>query len=206
MTELSQEELEAAANEAGITPSELRNELALHSSSGRAPTTLPAPQRGQSIATMEATMPMACEPAVRKVRELIEKQRGISGHMHGKDQADVLDAEAGLCYRIQAEADGEQRSLVRVDLDPTAGKAGRTFRLASSVALVATSLLLSMWYTPFLGLAALAAVGGVLWTQLKGKKNQAALAQAAEIAQAALFEAESSAIAALRAGSEDRHD
>ncbi|MCA9697310.1 MAG: hypothetical protein KC431_07280 [Myxococcales bacterium] len=140
MTELSPEEIEEAAREAGISPAELRYALAEQAGVGAlAPRVgsglLPPSPRGRSAANVEGGLPFAPDQAVRAVKHQLERSLGSKGHMQGGNDADIFDERGGIIYRIQSADDGGGGSLVRIDVDPTPLR-GR--RLLTGVALGAT--------------------------------------------------------------------
>lgn len=130
MTELSDREIEQAAREAGISPMELREAMQQR---GQDPNSgalvpyedaavtglLPPSPRGRTVDHAETSLPYAPEQAIRVVKDKLEQRLGFRGHMQGGREADIYDEDAGLVYRLQADTDGGEGSLVRVDIDPT---------------------------------------------------------------------------------------
>lgn len=206
MAQLSDQELREAAAEAGISPHELRHALAQREGvdlvrqggDGGPPSVLGAPSRGASAAHVEGPVARPPAQALAAVRASIERQTGRSGHRQGEHEADVVDDDLGLTYRVRAQDDGAGGSLVRVDLDPTSGKASRTVALVgvAAVALVMLGLGLLVGSTMIvIGAIAIGGLGG-LWVGRRAAQLGRGLASARAIAANALMEAEDEAGAA----------
>jgi hypothetical protein len=197
MAQLSEDELREAAAEAGISPQELRQALALRDSGVPEPqrsvrSLVGGPARGVSARHAEGRLPMAPAQAVAAVRASIERQTGRSGHRQGDLEADVVDDEANVTYRVRAEDDGDGGALVRIDVDPTAGKGLQAVSgvgiAGVSLALVALGWLFSAT-TLWLGGLGVALLGGLLVGRSVIALGQATT-RAAGIAAQALVEAE----------------
>jgi hypothetical protein len=212
MSELSQRDIEEAAREAGISAAELRNELARQRGArvdpGQALATtgerglLPVSPRGISTANAESPLPFPAEQAVRAVKQSIEAQVGGRGHMMGAKQADILDEDAGVIYRIQAEDDGSGGALVRVDIDPTPLRAKRTLMAMGLGATVGLFFLSGVIIPGLLGTALVgAALGlGVVGGISLGTQGDRASRGARYVASTALVEAEYGGTRALPPG------
>jgi hypothetical protein len=172
MTGLSEQELQEAAAEAGISPAELRQALA--EQHGNLPAKLPQDQgivprsrRGPSIAHAEASIPWAPHLAVRSVRAALERQLNLRGHMQSATEADVVDTNAGLAYHIRAMPDGGHGSMVRIDIDPSPRQGKKAL---AAVALTTSVLILGiggLFSWTWLGAAvAVGIVGGLLMRRL----------------------------------------
>lgn len=209
---LSDDELRAAAAEAGISPQELRHALAERQGTDLGTdlvrpedarmSVLGPPTRGSSAEHAEARVKLPPEQALAAVRKSIERQTGKSGHKQGDGEADIVDDDARVTYRLRAQADGGGGSLVRVDVDPSAGKGlaalGSIGTLGLTVLLVGVGALISNTIL-LLGLG-LGAVGGLLLGRLM-LKLRAATAGAHAIASHALMEADDGAARVLPPGS-----
>jgi len=201
MAELSDDELREAAAEAGISPHELRHALAQREGSGLATTgdgagsVLGPPVRGTSAAHVEGPISRPPAQALAAVRASIERQTKRSGHRQGELEADVVDDELGLTYRVRAQDDGLGGALVRVDVDPTAGKAFRNLALTGvggvTLVLVGLAMLVGS-FTLLLGGVGLAVLGG-LWVGRRAAQLGRGLASARAIAANALMDAEDQA-------------
>ncbi|MFV8749838.1 hypothetical protein ACNOYE_04755 [Nannocystaceae bacterium ST9] len=212
MSDLSERDIEEAAREAGITPAELRGELARQR--GVAPAgsaalvhlgergLLPASERGTSIANAESTLPFPAEQAVRTIKRSIEQQVGSRGHMMGSQQADVYDEQGGVIYRVQAEDDGQGGSLVRIDIDPTPVRAKRMLMAMGLGATIGLFFLSGVIIPGLLGTALVgAAIGmGVIGGISLGTQTSRASRSARYVASTALVEAEHGSSRALPPG------
>ncbi len=213
--ELSQRDIEDAAREAGISPAELRSELARQRSStspygesgGALVRTgerglLPASPRGVSIAHAESPLPFPPEQAVRAVKRAIEQQINSRGHMMGGTQADILDEDAGIVYRVQAEDDQQGGALVRVDIDPTPLRAKRTLSMLGLGATVGLFVLSGAIIPGLVGTMIMGAAIGMGLLGGLGLATQATRAGrgARYVASTALVEAEHGSSRALPPG------
>jgi len=152
--QLTPEELREAAAEAGISPEELRRAMA-----GRDGALVPTANgdRRPTVYNAENQIPFPPEKAAETVRRALERISGARGHRQGKGKADIVDTEHGVTYRIVATKDGAGGSIVRVDVDPSAG-AG-TFALMAfllggvSLVSIGIGLLFSMTLFLVAGLA-----------------------------------------------------
>jgi hypothetical protein len=204
MAQLSEEELREAAAEAGISPQELRQALAVRDSGVPVPersvrSLVGGPTRGVSARHAEGRLSISPARAVAAVRGSIERQTGRSGHRQGELEADIVDDEANVTYRIRAEDDGNGGALVRVDVDPTAGKGLQAVSGVGiggvSLALVALGWLFSAT-TLWLGGIGVALLGGLLVGRSMITLGQATT-RAAGIAAQALVEADEAAVGML---------
>ncbi len=108
---------------------------------------------------------------------------------------DIVDENAGLTYRLRSATDGADGSLVRVDVDASAGKGAQTLA-ATGVAGVTVTMVALGWLfgatTMVLGGLGLGALGVALIV-----RNLAKLSRSINVAQAvasqALMEAEDQA-------------
>lgn len=208
MSELSERDIEDAAREAGISPDELRSELARRSGGepsnpyasnepryalARRDVELPAIPRGNSADHVSSPLALPPESAARAVKHHIEQQLGTRGQMHGSREADVYDEQTGMVYRVQAEDDGEGGSLVRVDLDPTPLRAKRVLVGMGLGATAGLFLLTGMVLPGVLGLALIgSALGiGVLGGVSLATASTRATKHARYVASTALVESES---------------
>lgn len=200
MSKLSDREIAQAAQEAGLTPVQLRQIMAERSASLPARVeenqrALIAPStRGKVHGFVETTVPAPPSPALSHVRHYLERASGKRGHQQGKDQADIVDDQRGLVYRLRSESDGGDGSIVRVDIDVSPRKARSTY-----TAMVGGALSL------FGAGAAFLFAGGwgtwLMWTvfatiflggyALVRKRSQGALKAGKATAQAAIVEASS---------------
>jgi hypothetical protein len=200
MAELSDQELREAAAEAGISPHELRHALAQREGTSLATTDGPGsamgpPTRGASAAHVEGALARPPGQALAAVRASIERQTRRTGHRQGELEADLVDDDLGLTYRMRAQDDGLGGALVRVDLDPTAGKSFRNLALAGAggITLIVVGLgMLVGSLTLILGGVGLGVLGG-MWAGRRAAKLADGLARARAIAGNALMEAEDEA-------------
>lgn len=201
MAELSDEELREAAAEAGISPHELRHALAqregtelAHTGDG-AGSVLGPPVRGASAAHVEGALAQPPARALDAVRASIERQTGRSGHRQGEHEADVVDDDLGLTYRVRTQDDGAGGALVRVDVDPTAGRSFRNLALTGvggvTLAIVGLGLLLGSLML-VLGGAGVGVLGG-LWVGRRAGQLGRGLVSARAIASNALMDADDEA-------------
>ncbi len=116
--ELTEEELREAAAEAGISPEELRRAMA-GQNGALVPTQ--SPDRRPTVYNAENQLALPPEKAAETVRQAIERISGAKGHRQGVGKADIVDEQHGVTYRIVANKDGAGGSIVRVDVDPSAG-------------------------------------------------------------------------------------
>lgn len=200
MSQLSDDEIEEAAREAGISPAELRSALAEQAGGGALATRshhglLPASTRGTTVAHAESSLPYPPEQAVRAVKQQIEREIGSTGHMMGSTDADIYDEAAGIIYRIQAESDGGGGAMVRIDVDPTPLRSRRTLTsmgLGASVGLFAIAGLIIpglIGWALLAGALGLTALGATSLVAIRTR----AIKDARAIMARALVEAESGA-------------
>lgn len=201
MAELSDQELREAAAEAGISPHELRHALAqrdgvaLARQGDDAVGVLGPPLRGTSATHVEGPVARPPAQALAAVRASIERQTGRSGHRQGEHEADVVDDALGLTYRVRVQDDGAGGALVRVDVDPTAGRSFRNLALTSvgGVASILLGLGLVFGSTMFLlGAVTLGVLGG-LFVGRRAALLGRGIASARATASNALMEAEDEA-------------
>lgn len=207
MANLSDEELKAAAAEAGISPQELR--LALAERNGGLPATIDAGsavgalRRGTSSGHVESRIEAPPSEALASVKSSLERQTGRGGHGQGDGSADLVDDDAGLTYKIRSTPDGAGGAMVRVDIDTSAGK-GMQSLAATGVGGVSLTMLALGWLfgatTLMLGGLGLGALGAVLIVRNFAKLGRSA-AHAQAVASHALMEAEDQAQRALPSSS-----
>ncbi len=199
MANLTDDELRAAAAEAGISPQELRLALAerggnlpAHADTGSA---VGALTRGVSAAHVESRIQAPPAEALSAVRSSLERQTGRTGHGQGDGSADLVDTDAGLTYKIRSTSDGAGGALVRVDVDASAGKGVQSLA-ATGVAGVSFTMLALGWLfgatTLMFGGLGLGALGAVLILRNFSKLGRSA-AHAQAVASQALMEAEDQA-------------
>lgn len=205
MTQLSDREIAEAAAEAGISPAELRSALAQQR--GGLPAKLQEAQgmmtpnaRGQAHAFEETRIVATPNAALAHLRTQLEHASGQKGHQQGEREADIVDSALGVVYRMRAESDGGQGSLVRVDIDASPAKARQTFTtlslLASTVLfglaatlLFSTSGAIAVWVLSFA-----VALPVLLLAQRRTKR---AISKAQSHTQRAIVEAQSREVHAL---------
>lgn len=201
MAELSDDELREAAAEAGISPHELRHALAqregtsLAGAGDGAGSVMGPPTRGTSATHVEGPLARPPAQALAAVRASIERQTRRTGHRQGELEADVVDDDLGLTYRMRAQDDGLGGALVRIDVDATAGKSFRNLALAGVGGVTLVMVGLSMLFgslTLMLGGVGLAVLGG-LWAGRRAAQLGRGLASARAIAGNALMEADDEA-------------
>jgi hypothetical protein len=197
---LSDEELREAAAEAGISPEELRIALAerhgSHLPARRGASAIasvmgPA-QRGVAATHVEGRVRMPPPDALAAVRRAIERQTGRRGHKQGGDEADIVDEDAGVTYRMRAADDGAGGALVRVDVDPSSGKGGQA--LATTGVVGVTTVLVGLGWLfgatlLWLGGLGIGALGGAVLLRSIARLR-GATAKAHAISAQALSEAD----------------
>lgn len=203
MANLTDEELRDAAAEAGISPQELR--VALAERNGDLPATVDsgsavgALTRGTSAAHVESRIPAPPAEALSAVRSSLERQTGRTGHGQGDGEADLVDDDAGLTYKVRSTPDGAGGALVRVDIDTSAGRGVQSLA-ATGVGGVSLTMLALGWLfgatTLMFGGVGLGALGVALILRNFSKLGRSA-AHAQAVASQALMEAEDSAQRAL---------
>ncbi len=212
MTQLSDSEINDAAREAGISPAELRSALADQASGALVPQAgsgvlSPSP-RGVSAANAEIALDYPPEQAVRAVKAQLERQLGTSGHMQASTDADVYDEPTGVVYRIQAQSDGAQGSLVRVDIDATPMRSRRTLMGMGFGASIGLFAIAGLIIPGFIGATL---VGGAIGLGALGlfslvTARPRAIKNARATLAHALIEAETAGPAALPATPSSEHD
>ncbi len=206
MSKLTDEELKQAAAEAGISPQELR--IALAERNGNLPASadthsaVGALTRGVSSGHVESQIPSPPPDALAAVRRSLERQTGRTGHRQSDDQADLVDDDAGLTYKVRSTADGAGGALVRVDIDTSAGKGVQSLA-ATGVGGISLTMLALGWLfgatTLVLGGIGLGALGAALIFRNFAKLGRGA-AHAQAVAAQALMEAEDDAARMLPPG------
>lgn len=209
MPDLSEEDLQAAAREAGVTPLELRQTLYNETMQNAGPTTALAPtsprapaKRGDSAAAISNRLASPPDDAAGLVREQLARQIGHAGQGTA-NKADIFDEKTLMTYRVSADGDGSGGSLVRVDVDPIAANAKASYAkliLGGSVAFGVATLLTFGFSIPLLGIAAVGGTLGAVWLGGAAAKKRSGLEQARQVASTAVLAAEDSAARALAAG------
>lgn len=193
---LSDDELREAAAEAGISPAELRMALAERqgelTSMPDASSIVGAPTRGVSATHVEGRLHAAPNDALNLVKQSIERQVGKTGHKQGDGEADIVDDDRGLTYRIRASKDGAGGALVRVDVDPSAGKGVTALATTGTVGMAASLVLLAWLFSSTLlwvGGLGLGVLGGLLLARNIFRLRQG-VGSANAVAAQALMEAD----------------
>jgi hypothetical protein len=141
---------------------------------------------------VEGRLSQAPHDALASVRGSIEKQTGLHGHAQGDGEADIVDDQSGLTYRMRSEADGSGGALVRVDVDPTAGR-GTQALATTGVAGITLTLVALGWLfgaaTLWLGGIGVGVLGG-LFVLRHAVRLASATRHAQTVAAQALVEAE----------------
>ncbi|MEM6290734.1 MAG: hypothetical protein AAGA54_05690 [Myxococcota bacterium] len=199
MANLSEDELREAAAEAGISPQELR--VALAEREGNLPATTDAASavgaltRGVSSGHVEGRVVAPPPQALHAVRTSLERQTGKTGHGQGEGQADVVDGDIGLTYKVRATSDGADGALVRVDVDTSAGRGVQQLAATGVTGVTVTMLALGWLFgatTLLFGGLSVGAIGAALIVRNLAKLRSGA-ARAQAIASQALLEAEDQA-------------
>lgn len=194
-SQLSDEDLRDAAAEAGLSPQEVRMALAERNATATSPASrspVGIPARGVSVRHVEGHLALRPGQAVAELRRSIERQTGKSGHKQGEDQADIVDEERGLTYRIRARDDGAAGALVRVDIDPSQGHGGQALATTGIIGVTASIVALGWLFgamTLWLGGLGFGVLGGLLLVRNAIRLRQAT-AGAQGIAAHALLETE----------------
>lgn len=197
MAQLSDDDLRDAAAEAGISPHELRLALAEREGTDLATADGPAsvmspPERGASATHIAGPVARPPADALAAVRASIERQTGRSGHRQGEHEADIVDDDLGLTYRMRAQDDGAGGALVRIDIDPTAGRSFRNLALTGvggiTLAVVGLAMLLGSTLLMVGGLG-LGVLGGLLVGRRAGQLGRGVV-NARAIASSALMDAD----------------
>lgn len=159
MSGLSDDDVRAAATEAGVSPIELRQALAKRDG------TAVAVASPRSAAVIEGGIGLPTPAAITAVRERIEASTGRSGHAQGEARHDIVDDVQGLTYRVESVSEADGETLVRIDVDTTAGR-GALALAAAGTGGVAGTLFLLGWLFSFTTLwllgVGVAALGGAL--------------------------------------------
>lgn len=206
MTNLSDREIAEAAAEVGISPAELRQAMAQRN--GNLPARIQEQQQGVIAASTRGQVhdfvetQVSAEPsaALAHVRRFVEKQSGKRGHQQGKGQVDIVDDKQGIVYRLRAESDGAQGSIVRVDLDLSVSKARPAYvamaaPVLGGIASLSMAMILGTLTSPLVWIPFAAMIlGSVFWMR---KSSSGALEHAREVAQAAVVEASTHEVRAL---------
>jgi len=200
MAQLSDEELREAAAEAGISPHELRHALAEREGTDLdrpddATSLLGPPSRGATASFVEGRVAQPPNQALTAVRGSIERQTGRTGHQQGELEADIVNDDLGLTYRLRTQDDGAGGALVRIDVDPTSGHNFRNLAgtgvAGVTIALAGLAILLGSTATMGLGLAL--GVLGALGIVRRSARLSQGIQSARAIASHALMEADDSA-------------
>jgi hypothetical protein len=194
---LTEEELRAAAAEAGISPAELKTALAerrgdLPARTNDVRSILGPPTRGGSVTHVEGRLGLTPSNALSAVRGAIERQTGKRGHKQGEGLADIVDEDAGVTYRLRSTDDGGDGAIVRVDVDATAAKGSQALATTGVVGVTTTLVALGWLFGAtllWMGGLGLGVVGGLLLVRSIARTHRAA-SQAHTIAAHALLEAE----------------
>ncbi len=198
LMQLSACEIEEVAEEAGISPVELRRALAQEHS--RLPrelradqgSLLPPPEEGTSVHHVEAVLPQSPVDAAAHVKRSIEEQIGVLGRLQRGTELVVIDERGGVVYRIRAKTDERGGALVRVDIDPGPSRGRLTLAAAALVAattfFIGTAGLLSS--LPFLMAGAAVAIFGGLAVAAVGRMRRATYRDASARSARALLESE----------------
>ncbi len=194
---LTEEELRQAAAEAGISPQELRVALAERGETALAKppnitSLLGPPTRGQSVTHVEGRVVLPPRDALGVVRQSIERQIGKRGHNQGEHEADIVDEDAGLTYRMRVADDGAGGALVRIDVDPSSGKGSQALATTGVVGVTATLVALGWLFgatTLWLGGLGIGVLGALLVAR-NVLKLRRGTASAHAVAAHALMEAE----------------
>jgi hypothetical protein len=194
---LTDDELRQAAAEAGISPQELRVALAERRSvaldkPSRVTSLMGPPARGQSATHVEGRVVLAPAEALGAVRQSIERQTGKRGHKQGEAEADIVDEDVGVTYRLRAGDDGAGGALVRIDVDPASGRGGQAIATTGVVGVTATLVALGWLFgatTLWLGGLGIGVLGGLLVARSVFKLRRGT-ASAHAVAAHALMEAE----------------
>lgn len=208
MTNLSDREIAEAAAEVGISPAELRRAMAERS--GNLPArvaeqsqgVIAASSRGSVHDFVETRVQAPPTEALAHVRRFLEKSSGQKGHQQGQGQVDIVDDKKGIVYRMRAEGDGAQGSIVRVDIDLSVAKA-RPAYLALTAPVIGGVVGLTMALV--LGTLASVAVWGPFTALVVGaffmmrRSSSQALEHARNVAQSAIVEAGTHEVRSLAA-------
>lgn len=190
---LTDDELREAAAEAGISPRELQLALA-ERSGGRniVPSPLGPSQHGGTTIYVEGQLDLDQSDALLAVKRSIERQVGKTGHKQDEHEADIVDDDHGLTYRIRTADDGNGGALVRVDIDPRHGQGNQALASIGVSGASATLLALGWLFGVlvfWIGGLAFGALGGLLLARsLINLKRSTKFAQG--VASQALMEAD----------------
>jgi hypothetical protein len=150
------------------------------------------PTRGQSSTHVEGRVVLPPREALGAVRNSIERQIGKRGHNQGENEADIVDEDAGVTYRMRASDDGAGGALVRIDVDASSGKGSQALATTGVVGVTATLVALGWLFgatTLWLGGLGLGVLGGLLIARSVFKLRRGT-ASAHTVAAHALMEAE----------------
>lgn len=132
---LTEQELQEAAAEAGISPEELRRAMVEQVSR------VPARTDSTSLVhSREIHISLSIDQAAATVQRHIERLSGNRGHRQGPGKVDILDESHGFIYRILAQEDGRGGSLVHVVMNPSPGR-GRMILRGTVFATVALAVM-----------------------------------------------------------------
>lgn len=208
MTNLSDREIAQAAAEAGISPAELRSAMAQRA--GDLPARVAeqhqgivaASSRGKVHDFVETRLDGPPTAAIAHLRRFLELKSGHKGHQQGDGEVDIPDDDKGIVYRLSAQSDGAQGSIVRVDIDVSPARVAPTYLAMASPflgGLAALGLVLtvasisSLWvWLPMLALFA----SSLVWMKQRSRQS---LAIAQDVARAAVVEASTREVRSLEA-------
>jgi hypothetical protein len=143
-----------------------------------------------SATHVEARIASPPKHALAAIKTSIERQTGKRGHGQGDGEADIVDDDAGITYRMRASDDGSGGALVRIDLDPSQAKGTQALAttgvLGISITLIALGWLFGA-LTFWMGGLGIGMLGGLLIARSSFKLRRAG-ASAHAIAAHALME------------------
>jgi hypothetical protein len=188
-SELTERELEEAAAEAGISPTELKVALAKREGADafnpeRALDFSHPPELNNTY--FEAHVARYADQAAAAVCNEIESQTGKRGAPQGPGRHVVVDYEHNVSYLVRtAPVVGTTTSLVRIDLDPSLGRAGHTVGNALLGAIGGFMALTGLIAgAPIWGGVGLGLLATIFWRRRRRKKKQKAGVAKAQIVAA----------------------
>lgn len=193
-SDLTDEELRDAASEVGLSPQELRTALAERNVASRTSALSLRSTAGGGVSLRQVEGRVGYHPAraLAEIRSSIERQTGKSGHKQGDDQADIVDDDQGLTYRIRTRDDGASGAIVRIEIDPAQGHGGQALTTTGIVGVTSSIIALGYLFsamTLLFGGIAFGVLGGLLLVRSSLRLRQAT-ASAQGIAAHALVEVE----------------
>jgi hypothetical protein len=149
------------------------------------------PGRGLTAAYVEGHISLPSAQALDAVRASIERQTGLQGHRQGEDAVDIVADGRGFSYCVRSHEDGEDASLVRVDIDHHWGK-GVQKLLGAAFGGTSLLLVLAGWWLSKVLLVAGLGVGVLGWIMIArhNAKLRRAIDDARAIAAEALLDAD----------------